>query len=344
MPYQLTPVEVECPICASSNAELLHEISSEFTSQYYALKEREPERHEQMRAEIERLWGDKTCRIVRCRECAFIYADPFIPGDGPFYSLFYSDPEFPKWKWEYEETVRFLHERIEQGDLESPHLLEIGAGTGMFVQRLVGEITPAENIMTIEYSDAGSRQIEEMGIASLQSDVRDLSEEYDGRFDVICMYQVLEHMDRLEELFDRLYRLTRPGGYLFVAVPNDRMLTYYEEQDAWLDNAPVHVSRWNREAFERIGERHGWSLESHQVEPDSKLWRFLQFSLYKYVHRTKRSGSLYNWAESRKNRLVRYIAQVPLIGLMALRSLPSIPDLLPEEMGSSQMVRYRRIR
>lgn len=342
MAYLLTPVEGNCPICSSQKGELLHTITSAFASQYYALEELDPERKGKIKSEIERLWGGEECDIVRCKSCQFIYADPFTPGDGPFYSLFYDNPEFPKWKWEYEETYQFLKEQVDAGKLSTPGLLEVGAGTGMFVKRLAGEITPAEKIVTIEYSDAGKKQIEEGGIVALQSDVREIPEEYNGRFDVICMYQVLEHMDRLDPLFDRLHKLSRPGASLFIAVPNDKMLTYYEEHNAWLDNAPVHVSRWNRGAFEQIGARHGWRLEWHQVEPDSRLWRFLQFSLYKYVHNTKRSGSIYNWAESRKNRFVRYLAQIPLISLMALRSLGSITELFPENMGSSQMVRFRR--
>ena len=343
MAYDLSPREGDCPICGSDRAELLHTISSRFTAQYYALREREPERNERIRAEIERLWGGETCEIVRCRDCGFVYADPFVPGDGRFYSLFYDDPVFPKWKWEYEETCRILADKQSEGTIPAePRILEVGAGTGMFVKRLAGEITPADHIVTVEYSDAGKREIEEGGIMCLQEDVRELPAEYDGTFDVICMYQVLEHMDRLDPLFERLYRLAVPGALLFIAVPNDRMLTYYEENDAWLDNAPVHVSRWNRTAFEKIGERHRWRLEDHQVEPDSRIWRFLQFSLYRYVHRTKRSGTVYNWAESRKSRLLRYLAQVPLIGYQALRSPGAIRHLMPRNMGSSQMVLYIR--
>lgn len=343
MAYNLSPREGSCPVCGSTQAELLHSISSHFTAQYYALKELEPERNERIRGEIERLWGGESCEIVRCRDCGFIYADPFVPGDGPFYSLFYDNPTFPKWKWEYEETLRVLKQKQAEGELPAePRVLEIGAGTGMFVRRIAGDVTPPDRIVTVEYSDAGKRQIEQSGIACLQVDVRELPEKYDGTFDVICMYQVLEHMDRLDPLFDRLYRLAAPGALLFVAVPNDRMLTYYEEQDAWLDNAPVHVSRWNRTAFEKIGARHHWRLDDHQVEPDSHIWRFLQFALYRYVHRTKRSGTVYNWAESRKNRLLRYLAQIPLISFQALRSLAALPDLMPREMGSSQMVVYTR--
>lgn len=334
----------ECPVCKSTDAELLHEVSSEYAAQYYCLKELDYDRHMRLKSEIERLWEGVSCRILRCRACGFCFADPFVPGDSAFYSLFYDNPEFPKWKWEYEETYRQLKRAVQNGEMKKPRVLEIGAGTGMFVQRIANEITPRENIVTVEYSDAGRRAIESLGIRSVQEDVRVLDNEFNGSFDVICMYQVLEHMNDLDATFAKLYELASPHGRLYIAVPNSAMMTFYEENDAWLDNAPVHIGRWNRTSFEIIGRRHGWTLEYHSPEPDSLLRRFLQFSLYAYVHRTKNSGTIFNWAESRKNRLIRYCFQIPLISLMALRSLPKLFKLAPAEMGSSQLVCFAKDR
>lgn len=334
-----TPTRAVCPICSAEEAEALHTFGSDEVAQHYALKESDPERYERFRREIERLWGGATCRVLRCRACGFIHADPFVPGDGPFYSLFYDDPRFPAWKWEYEETMRVLREEAGGGRLHQPRVLEIGAGTGMFVGRVAREITPAGNILTLEYSDAGAAAIRAQGIASLQTDLHSLGAEYDGTFDVLCLYQVLEHMNELDRVFADLHRIAAPGALLFIAVPSDAMMTFYEEKGAWLDTAPVHLSRWNRESFRMIGERHGWRIEAHDVEPDTVLQRFTQFALYGYVHRTKRSGTLFNWAERRRNRLVRYLFQVPLISLMALRYLPSAPALMKKVKGHSQMVR-----
>lgn len=342
MAYLLTPVIQECPVCKSSDAELLYTVSSEYAAQYYCLKESDSERQQKLKTEIERLWEGDSCRILRCRNCGFCYADPFIPGDSAFYSLFYDNPEFPKWKWEYEETYQQLKLSLQNGSLSNPKVLEIGAGTGMFVQKIAGDLTPKENIVTIEYSEAGKNAIESLGIRSMQEDVRNMGEEFRGYFDVICMYQVLEHMNDLDTVFTKLRELSTPGAQLFIAVPNSAMMTFYEENNAWQDNAPVHVGRWNRRSFEIIGERHMWKLEYHSPEPDTLLHRFLQFSLYKYVHHTKNSGTIYNWAESRKNRLLRYGFQIPLISLMALRSLPKLSKLAPPGMGSSQLVRFAR--
>lgn len=340
MSYELTPVQSECPICKSTNSELLHTITSDYAAQYYALKELEPERNAKMKAEIERLWEGNECRILRCRECGFCYADPFVPGDSPFYSLFYDAPSFPKWKWEYEETFRFLQEKYGKGAGHKPTVLEIGAGTGMFVKKVSQELTDPSDIVALEYSDAGKKAIEQLGIRCYQDSLLTIGSEFSEYFDVICMYQVLEHMNDLDDVFAKLYEVAAAGAHLFIAVPNSNMLTFYEEQNAWLDNAPVHTGRWNRENFEMIGSRHGWELEYHSPEPDPLLRRFTQFALYKYVHHTKRSGSLYNWAESRRNRILRYVFQLPLIALMALRSLPAILTLMKPELGSSQLVRF----
>ena len=340
MAYDLTPLVHECPICSSKRCELLHQLDSTFTAQYYVLQELEPERHLKIKKEIERLWEGQDCRIVRCRDCQFVSVDPFIPGDQPFYSLFYDNPKFPKWKWEYEHVYQHLKEAVEKGQLVKPRILEIGAGTGMFVKRVSEDITSPDNIVTLEYSDAGKQAIEAMGIKCIQQDVLQLGDEYNASFDVICMYQVLEHINNLDQIFAKLNQLSTPMGLLFIAVPGNNMMTYYEEHDAWIDNAPVHLSRWNRGCFEMIGSRHGWRLDSHEYEPTSLLWKLLQFSLYKYVYNTKNSGTIYNWAESRRNRLVRYFFQVPLISLTTLRSIPKLLKLAPKDMGHAQTARF----
>lgn len=41
----------------------------------------------------------------------------------------------------------------------------------------------------------------------------------DGSFDVILMLQSLEHISHTEETIAELYRLLRPGGYVFLTVP-----------------------------------------------------------------------------------------------------------------------------
>lgn len=53
----------------------------------------------------------------------------------------------------------------------------------------------------------------------------------DGAFDVIVCTEVLEHLRFATALLDELFRVLRPGGLLFLSVPNITSLTY---RVAWM--------------------------------------------------------------------------------------------------------------
>ena len=86
-------------------------------------------------------------------------------------------------------------------------------------------------------------------------------------FDVICLFQVLEHLDRLPELFGALHRLAAPGALLMVSVPNAARTAFFELNGALLDMPPNHIGRWSKKAFESL--EFGWELVDLQVSTES---------------------------------------------------------------------------
>lgn len=346
MKYDRSAREAVCPVCGEKRAEVLYTISADEAAQWFFLKEREQSRYDRIRRAIERLWRGRGAAFVRCLHCSFCFSDPYIAGDGEFYGTLYESPRYPEWKWEFEQTYVSLQSHIASGKLPEPSLLEIGAGDGAFVRRIARDnVVPANRILTLEYSLYGKQKIEESGIVCRTADVRELEPvHYSNKFGVVCMFQVLEHLDQLDTLFQRLNDITTNSAVLYIAVPNDRRVQFNEEHDALGDMAPCHVGRWNEKSFQMIAQRFGWTVASHQREPESTVWRFLEFALQRYNQRTKVSGSIFNYSESVHNRLLRYMWQIPLISLMALRSLPLLGQLLRNDLGKSQWVELHKVR
>jgi 2-polyprenyl-3-methyl-5-hydroxy-6-metoxy-1,4-benzoquinol methylase len=163
-----------------------------------------------------------------------------------------------------------------------------------------------ENITTTEYSDYGRSRIESLGMKCLPQDVRELQE---GTFDAICMFQVLEHLDGLDGLFEKLTASLNPGGSLFLAVPNDRRIEFNETNGALLDMPPNHIGRWNQMAFTKIAQRSGLQLRDHSVEPLSAPAFMAEFAHYRFLRRSQIDGTLEckleYLARTSKSRLVR---------------------------------------
>jgi 2-polyprenyl-3-methyl-5-hydroxy-6-metoxy-1,4-benzoquinol methylase len=73
----------------------------------------------------------------------------------------------------------------------------------------------------MEYDDGAVASLRRLpGVNAVKGDVQELLKQSPDPFDVACMFQILEHMDRLESVFQALYRLTKTGSGVFIAVPN----------------------------------------------------------------------------------------------------------------------------
>jgi len=331
--YEHAPKEVHCPVCLSRNAHLLWEATSRQAAQHYVLKERHPQRYSELVAHIESLWEAPTCAVVQCDACGFCHSDPYVAGDERFYRLAYGRPgSYPTWRWEFQVTRSVLTTFATPGH----RLLEVGAGDGAFVRGFVDGILPKTRTLCTEFSEQGRHQIREFGVECLAQDVRDMSDASFGhRFDIVCMFQVLEHMDRLDDLFEKLRWLMKKGGSLFISVPNPRRIEFNELNGALLDMPPNHIGRWNRECFEMISERYGFSVEDHRIEEFDPAAMRTQFIKYRFMQQAQQSGSVANRISTMKSqRLLKMLRRLGLAWTAAMAK-PAL-SRMTSEMGNSQ--------
>ncbi len=98
----------------------------------------------------------------------------------------------------------------------------------------------------------------------------------EGAFDALCLFDVIEHIERLDDAFDRVRRLLRPGGLLALSVPvYDGPVGRLVDR---LDTDPTHLHKWSRRRWLTVCESHGF-----QVVHWIGLWRYLlggRFYLY----------------------------------------------------------------
>ncbi|MBF2048580.1 MAG: class I SAM-dependent methyltransferase [Elainella sp. C42_A2020_010] len=335
--YQLTPVEANCPICYSRNAQLLWSVDSEQAARHYVSKEAEPQRFKKLADHISNLWQQKTCNVVRCDDCGFCYSYPYTAGDDKFYDLAYERSGYPTWKWEHQLTYDALK------DKRNFTLLEIGAGDGAFIRRITPELTSQTNVLCTEYSNYGRGQIQQLGLNCLAVDIRSKQfEPFKEHFDVICMFQVLEHMDRLDDLFQRLNYLTRKQASLFISVPNPKCIEFSELNGGLLDMPPNHIGRWNREGFEKLGERWGWFVENHAIEENTFASKAELFLKYRFWREGQHPGTPANRISRIKNHNLSKLMTIGCIGLYTVSDLPKLSRLRAVDLGFSQWVHLKR--
>ena len=336
--YANLPVSVPCPVCATESAVQLWQVSSRDAAQHYVLKEAAKERYNALVKSIESLWGGENCRVVRCGSCQFVFSDPYIAGNAGFYGLAYERSGYPKWKWEYQITLEALrHEK------KSEAYLEIGAGDGAFVSKVVNELIPPERAFCTEFSEYGRNRIRELGIRCEAKDIRDIkAPEFQGHFDVVCMFQVLEHLADLDSLFKQLRWLTTKSAHMYIAVPNPDRIEYNELNGALWDMPPNHIGRYRKATFEAICARWGWEMLDHKIERSPIFDTAKSFVLYRFLKRAQDSSSWENKVMRISHAKLRKAVQLVGVAIHLLLSMPALARMASKHRGMSQWVHLRK--
>ena len=273
MKYANLPFIAECPICLHTKNTLLYRVASNEAARHFLVAHNQNnDQFVKIEHKITRLWKKKSAAIVVCKNCNFTFADPFIAGDHEFYNLLpHSTAESPEnWKWEFDQTYKKI-EALASGK-NNLTLLEIGASTGDFIKR-IGGIIPLKNILCLEYSEIGVASIKKAGIEAYSWHFQELPEKLgpEKKFDVICLFQVLEHLDNVDQTFKAFNAIAKPGSHLFIGVPNGRKTRFNELNNALLDMPPNHIGRYNRKVFEFLGKKYGWETDELLTEPFTPL-------------------------------------------------------------------------
>jgi SAM-dependent methyltransferase len=112
------------------------------------------------------------------------------------------------------ERLAYLREIVPGFHGSSDYLLDVGCGPGYFLSHLKERGIRARGL---EVNPSCIRFCREQG---LDVDANDLSQEPDGRYSLITMFDVLEHLAEPVEVLRTVHRKLRPGGHLLAYTPN----------------------------------------------------------------------------------------------------------------------------
>ena len=317
---------ITCPVCGSasiSNGGRFTTHANE-AAQHFVLAQADAARHAALAAHIASLWSGSRCEMMGCGNCGLGFAHPFVAGDGEFYNLAYPHSDYPRDKWEFSLTVNAL----EQLNTEDRRGLEIGSGFGYFLKQVSPRFFRADRLVAIEYNDVAGKRLAESGFKVVNRDIRsDAFSEPQFTFDFVFMFQVLEHMDDLGSLTERLRRITSKGAHIFIAVPNPARIAFNERNKSLLDMPPNHISLWTKAAFDQFGAQLGCAVIDFQVEPMAWTKLIRQDLVYSYMRRSQRPGTLANRLRSRPRGALRRIAE-------AAFAVSAIPFRMPCWIGA----------
>ncbi len=162
---------------------------------------------------------------------------------------------------------------------EGKKLLDIGTGTGYFpgfMKKHGYKVTGVE-------IDPKAREFAkgEFGI-SVFSPEDFLNGKIPGRFDVITLWHVLEHLDNFDLYIERMLQQLEPGGSLVIALPNCTALDarFYKEYWAGYD-VPRHLWHFTPFTLNILAEKHGLKVKRMKSLPLDPFYNSMLSEKYK---------------------------------------------------------------
>ena len=212
------------------------------------------------------------CQIWQCAQCSLIFPNPMpIPINGPEQHYGVPPEEYfqnhdAKDRLEY---ASMLMQQLKSLGIERGTLLDIGAGRGEVLRVARENGWKATGVETsarfAEYAAQYS------GVEIVQKPIEECGFE-DNSFEVVILGAVLEHLYNPDESINEIARILKPGGALFVDVPNEQGLyfmvgNFYQKlrRRDWVVNlaptfSPYHVFGFSPKSLRAL-------LAKHELQP-----------------------------------------------------------------------------
>lgn len=138
------------------------------------------------------------------------------------------------------------------------NILDVGCGTGAFLNTMKDakwnttglEPDSKAREKALELYGLKLEQIEKFYCLPVQT------------FDAITMWHVLEHVHDLHDYINQLKKLLKPGGKLFIAVPNYTSYDAEIYKEFWAAyDVPRHLYHFSPESMKKLLNTHGMKIE-----------------------------------------------------------------------------------
>jgi 2-polyprenyl-3-methyl-5-hydroxy-6-metoxy-1,4-benzoquinol methylase len=195
---------VNCNLCHHSDATLVYQVSDWLFNK-----------------------SENISRLVRCDNCGLVYQNPRPAEDeiGKFYPPEYELFEVEK---EKKKTSRLM-QRVMQYGIEKRRrvvmreknggaLLDVGCATGIFLETM--QKSQQWELKGVEISDHAASIAREQKNLDVITGTLEQAKFSDGQFDVVTLWDVLEHLHDPASNLQEIHRIMKPGGVIVLRVPN----------------------------------------------------------------------------------------------------------------------------
>lgn len=207
------------------------------------------------RAEFSALYGF----LWKCRACGYI-CSPSAPPDGSLYNEDYFErDEYLDYRGQQAtlaKTFRLYLKLMARDGAVSGRLLEVGCAYGFFLHEARQRFL-VEGLDVCAEAVAHGRDI--LGLNLRCGDFADTRQE--AGYDVVCMWDTIEHVWRPERYLARAAEALRPGGRLFLTTGDIGSALARLQGSRWRQiHPPTHLNYFSKATMGRALRRHGLDM------------------------------------------------------------------------------------
>ncbi|TAG32126.1 MAG: class I SAM-dependent methyltransferase [Sphingobacteriia bacterium] len=233
------------------------------------------ERYNSMNLDVAHFFnGIDSIKIRKCTVTNYRYYAPFnCMGDDQFYQDLQkvSAAYYPVNKWEHKKAIEYIN--------KGNSVLEIGCATGYFLARCEHK---GATTIGLELNQKAAKEAISKGLNVKTILLDDFAESTESKFDIICSFQVLEHITEVNAYFTNALKCLKPNGRLIIGVPNNNPYIFKHDKFHTLNLPPHHAGIWDKDSLKKAAIHFNLNIEFIGVSPliEFKEWYKTQISYF----------------------------------------------------------------
>jgi SAM-dependent methyltransferase len=199
--------------------------------------------------------------LYKCIESGYKFYHPReLSGDGSFYEALQRQLGKGYYhEWKFENQLAFDEIKVDD------KVLDIGCGIGNFLTKVTEKTSQAYGL---ELNEEAVNICAGKGLNVYREIIQDHAARHEEFYDVVCIFQVLEHIYDVKEFINASLKVLKKHGKIIIGVPNNDPYFLGHDKYCTLNLPPHHMGLWNEEVFKKFASI--FNLNIVKIEYDTR--------------------------------------------------------------------------